>query len=83
LQFDIGVSHRARQPSTVDNRVYLPARSNLNVGTRYGFKLFDKSATFRLQGTNLFDNNDPSPAAPGVYGPPGTRQINGFLTVDY
>jgi iron complex outermembrane receptor protein len=83
LQFDIGVSHRARQPSTVDNRVYLPARSNLNVGTRYGFKLFGKGATFRVQGTNLFDNNDPSPAAPGVYGPPGTRQINGFLTVDY
>lgn len=83
LQFDIGMSHRGRQPSTVDNRVYLPARFNLNLGSRYGFKLFGKSATFRIQGTNLFDNRDPSPSGPGIYGPPNTRQINGFLTVDY
>jgi iron complex outermembrane recepter protein len=83
LQLDLGVSHRGRQPATVDNLVYLPARMNVNLGSRYGFKLAGKSASFRLQATNLFDNNDPGTAGPGIYTPRGSRQINGFLTVDF
>ena len=83
LQLDGGISHRGKQPSTVDNLVYLPPRLNVNTGARYGFKLAGKSASFRLQATNLLDNNNPGPAGPGIYSPRGSRQINGFLTVDF
>ena len=83
LQFDLGVSHRGRQPATTDNRVFISPRLNVNVGSRYGFQLLGKSATLRLQITNLFDNNETTFAAPGVYGFRNVRQFNGFLTVDY
>lgn len=83
LQFDVGVSHRGRQAATTDNAVFLPARLNVNLGSRYGFKMFGKTATLRLQAFNLFDNNDPTSAGPGIYGFRNTRQIFGFLTVDY
>lgn len=83
LQLDGGISHRGKQPSTVDNLVYLPPRLNVNTGARYGFKLAGKSASFRLQAANLLDNNDAGPAGPGIYSPRGSRQISGFLTVDF
>ena len=83
LQLDLGLSHRGRQPTTVDNLVYLPARLNVSLGTRYGFKLWDKNATLRLQGTNIFDNNTPFSVGPGIYGSRDSRRINGFVTVDF
>jgi iron complex outermembrane receptor protein len=83
LQFDMGVSHRGKQPATVDNRVYMRPRLNVNVGTRYSFQLMGKSATLRGQITNLLDYNAPTWSGPGIYGPPGARQVNAFLTVDY
>ena len=83
LQFDVGMSHRGRQPATTDNLVFLPARYNLNLGTRYGFQLAGQAASLRLQATNVLDNNDVGTAAPGVYAPPGLRQFLGFLTVDF
>ena len=83
LQFDMGVSHRGRQPSTVDNLVYLAPRLNLNLGSRYGFKLAKKDASFRVQVVNVLDNQDPTAAGPGIYGPRNSRQVNGFLTLDF
>lgn len=83
LQLDMGMSHRGRQPATTDNEVFLDPRFNLNVGGRYGFQLAGKSASLRLQMTNALDNNDLGTAGPGIYAPPGSRQVNGFLTVDF
>jgi outer membrane receptor protein involved in Fe transport len=83
LQLDMGVSHRGRQPTTVDNLVYFPARLNVNLGSRYGFKLAKKDASFRLQVVNVLDNRMPTGAGPGIYGPRNSRQVNGFLTMDY
>lgn len=83
LQFDLGISHRGRQAATTDNLVFLDPRLNVNAGSHYGFKLFGKSATLRLQATNLLDNTAATSAGPGIYGFRNTRQINGFLTVDY
>ena len=83
LQLDMSMSHRGRQPATTDNRVFLPSRFNANVGARYGFKLGAQDASLRAQVGNLFDNNAPSLAGPGVYGPRGSRQFNTALTVDF
>ena len=83
LQFDAGLFHRGRVPSTVDNSVYLPSRFTASVGSRYRFKIAGKPTTFRMQVANLFNNQDiPGTAGPGVYQPRGSRQINGFLTMD-
>lgn len=83
LQFDAGLFHRGKQPGTVDNLVFLPSRFTASVGSRYRFKIAGKPTTFRIQAANLFNNQDiPGTAGPGVYQPRGSRQINGFLTMD-
>ena len=83
LQFDMGVSHRGRQPTTVDNLVYFHPRLNVNLGSRYGFKLAKRDASFRLQVVNVLDNQMPTAAGPGIYGPRNSRQFNAFLTMDF
>lgn len=82
LQLDAGLSHRGRQPATVDNRVFLDPRFNMNLGMRYGFKIAGRTSTLRLQVANLLDSDDPTTQGPGIYSSGGSRQAIGFLTVD-
>ncbi|QIK77725.1 TonB-dependent receptor [Sphingomonas piscis] len=83
LQLDAGIFRRGRQPQTVSNRVYLPARTTMTAGGRYGLKLARKDASLRVQVRNLFDNNDALGAGPGLYAPRDHRQVTGALTVDF
>jgi iron complex outermembrane recepter protein len=54
----------------------------VDIGGHYGFKLAQRSATLRLQVVNLFDNPGYAFLGPGVYGQPGGRLFQGYLTVD-
>lgn len=83
LQIDGGFVHRGRQPATISNSIYLPARLNVNTGMRYGFGLAGHNASFRVQARNLLDNRDITYGGPGVYGARDSRQITALLTLDY
>jgi iron complex outermembrane receptor protein len=83
LQLDAGLFHRGRQPADVENIVFLDPRFTMNLGGRYSFKLMQRTATFRAQVQNVFDNNDPFTQGPAIYGPGGSRLITGALTVDF
>ena len=83
LSLDMGLSHRGRQPATVDNSIFLDPRFNVNAGARYRFNIAKKQVTVRVQGQNLFDNNDPFSQGPGIYGPGGSRLAVGTMTVDF
>jgi iron complex outermembrane receptor protein len=83
LSLDVGMSHRGKQPATVDNSVFLDPRFNMNAGARYRFNVAKKQATLRLQVQNVFDNSDPFSQGPGLYGPGGSRLGVGTLTVDF
>jgi iron complex outermembrane receptor protein len=82
LQLDTALVHRGRTPATTDNLVYIPQRARVDIGGHYGFKLAQRSATLRLQVVNLFDNPGYAFLGPGVYGQPGGRLFQGYLTVD-
>ena len=83
LELDLGLLHRGRTPATTDNLVFIPPRARLDIGTHYRFKFANRSATFRLQMVNLFNNTRPSSAGSGVYsGTPG-RYVQGYVTVDF
>lgn len=82
LQLDAGLSHRGKQAITTNNHVFLPAKFNLNLGLHYGFELASQTAAFRLQMVNVLDNRDPTPGGPGIFGPPNSRLLQGYLTVD-
>ena len=82
LSFDAALSHRGRTPGTTDNRVMLPARAQLDLGTRYRFSVGKTRATARLQLANVFDNRGFSVGGPGAYFPNGARSASAYLTVD-
>lgn len=82
LQFDTALVHRGRTPATTHNLVYIPQRARFDVGGHYGFKVAQRSATLRLQVVNVFDNPGYAFLGPSVYGQPGGRLFQGYLTVD-
>jgi iron complex outermembrane receptor protein len=82
LELDLAVVHRGRAPGTTDNIVFVPARARVDIGTHYHFKLADRSATLRLQLSNLFDNAGFGLAGSGIYAQNPGRYVLGYLTVD-
>ncbi len=83
LSLDIGLFHDGRQATTVDNRVALPARSFVDVGARYAFRLAGKPAVLRAQIINAGGVNGVFLEDAGVYGPLDGRVAQLYLTVDF
>src|SRR6185437_13485862 len=50
---DLAANHFGSAPGTVDNRVYVPAVTELNLGGRYRLTAFGKSFTLRAQVQNI------------------------------
>lgn len=82
LDLDLAVIHRASSPSTTDNLVFVPARARVDIGSHYHFKLADRSATLRVQLSNVFDNGGFGIAGSGIYLQNAGRFLSGYLTVD-
>lgn len=83
LELDMAVSHRGRTAATTDNLVFVPARARVDLGMHYRFKIAKRSATFRLQLVNLFNNTGWGIAGSGVYTTNAGRFVQGYLTVDF
>jgi iron complex outermembrane receptor protein len=83
LELDVAMMHRGRTPATTDNLVFLPPRARVDVGGHYRFKIAGRSATFRLQLVNLFNNIGWGLAGSGVYTSNPERYVQGYLTVDF
>ena len=52
LSLDLGATHFGRSPASVDNRIYSPAVTQLNLGGRYRLTTFGKNSTLRVQVQN-------------------------------
>jgi iron complex outermembrane receptor protein len=83
LELDMALVHRGRAPATTDNAVFIPARARVDLGGHYHFKLAKRSATFRLQMVNLFNNAGYGLAGSGIYTSNPARYVQGYLTVDF
>ena len=83
LELDLTVVHRGRTPATTDNLVFLPPRARVYLGSHYRFKVAGRSATFRLQVVNLFNNEGWGLAGSGVYTGNPARYVQGYVTVDF
>ncbi len=53
LSVDIGLQYEGRRVANVDNTLSIPARTTIDVGARYRFKIGNSSATLRLAATNI------------------------------
>jgi iron complex outermembrane recepter protein len=80
---DLAAVHFGQAPGTVDNRVYVPAITVLNLGGRYEFRIFGRNSTLRVQVQNVADSSWWTVAfTPGYYLTPGPRTVFAYLTTD-
>lgn len=83
LALDASATFRGRNVATTDNAVAVPARTVVNLGARYGFKVAGRDVTARVQVTNLFDSYGFRIAGPGIYRTNGSRQASFYLAADF
>ncbi len=80
--FDLVVDGNGPQEATRDNLIRGVAGVDVNIGTRYRFKLRQNAAVFRLQITDLTNNFRWQVAGDGAWSPNNPRSVVAFLTVD-
>jgi iron complex outermembrane receptor protein len=78
---DLAASHFGSAPGSVDNRVYVPAITALNLGGRYRFNAFGKDSTLRVQIQNVADSYWWTTAyTPGYFPSGGPRTVFAYVT---
>jgi iron complex outermembrane receptor protein len=83
LSLDLAATHFGSEPASVDNRVYSPAVTQLNVGGRYKLKLFGRNSTLRVQVQNAPDSYWwTNVYTPGDFEWPGPRTVFAYITTD-
>ncbi|WP_082448428.1 MULTISPECIES: TonB-dependent receptor [unclassified Sphingomonas] len=82
LSLDAGVSHVGSLPATRDNRVSIPARTLVDLGARFRFRLSERDATLRLQMSNVGNASGFDLEGAGAYRIIPGRVISTYLTID-
>jgi len=83
LSLDIGVSHTGPIVATRDNLVEIPARTLVDLGARYRFKIGDNDATVRAQISNVGNVHGFDLRGAGAYDIIPGRVASTYLTVDF
>ena len=78
---DVSATHLGTAPESVDNGVYTPDATLLNIGGRYKFTAFGENSTLRLQlqnalGTKIWSELDTA------FWWPGPRAVFAYITTD-
>jgi iron complex outermembrane recepter protein len=80
---DISATHFGSEPESVDNGIYTPAVTQVNLGARYKFTVFGQNNTLRLQVQNVFNSSWwTNVYTPGFFEWPGPRTVFVYLTTD-
>lgn len=82
LSFDLSVNNQGRLASTVDNALFIPETTLVNLGGRYRFVVAKAKATLRVSINNLFDIYQWDYRGPGTFDYLPQRSINAYLAVD-
>lgn len=82
VSFDISASHRSAETATRDNRVAIPARTIVDIGGRYAFRIGGNAATLRVAVSNIFDVQGFELRGAGAYDIVENRLLSAYLTVD-
>ena len=83
LSFDTRLAYRSSETATVSNNVAIPARTIVDLGGRYRFKLAGNNALLRVQVSNLFDVQGYDLRGAGAYGPIPGRLAQAYVTIDF
>lgn len=84
LSLDLSATHFGAEPASVDNRIYSPAVTQLNIGGRYRFTLLGKNSTLRVQVQNAPNSYWWSNVyTPGDFEWPAPRTVFAYITTDF
>ena len=83
LSLDASIGHSGRIIATRNNLVAIPARTLVDVGGRYAFKLGASPASFRLSVSNIFNTYGFDLRGAGSYDLIDGRVASARLTVDF
>jgi iron complex outermembrane receptor protein len=80
---DVSATHFGAAPASIDNGVYAPAVTRVNLGGRYQFTAFGKQSSFRLQIQNILAAKEwTTQYTPGFFQWPQPRTVFAYLTTD-
>jgi iron complex outermembrane recepter protein len=80
---DASATHFGTAPASVDNGIYVPAVTLVNVGGRYQFTAFGKKSSLRLQIQNILAAKEWTiQYTPGLLQFPPPRTVFAYLTTD-
>lgn len=80
---DVSATHFGAAPASIDNGVYAPAVTRVNLGGRYQFTAFGKKSSFRLQIQNILAAKEwTTQYTPGFFQWPQPRTVFAYLTTD-
>lgn len=82
FSLDGGISHAGRLPATVDNRVFINARTLVSLGGRYAFKFGSTPVNLRVSMSNVFDVRGFDLQGAGAYDIFDGRVVSAYLTMD-
>lgn len=82
VTFDVGVTHFSAVPAGLNDALYVPAVTLLNIGDRYRFKLLGAPATLRLQVQNVLNAYIWNVALSPGFLQFAPRTFVGYITID-
>lgn len=82
LSFDLAVEHSGRRYADAANHVRVPARTTVDIGARFRFKLGELPALLRIQATNLFNTYGWDIEGNNAFAYIQSRQILARIAVD-
>lgn len=82
VSVDLGLLNNGERIASASNLLKTPARTIIDVGSRYRFKIDTTPATFRIQMTNLFGTNGWNVSSSGGLQPIFPRRVAASLAVD-
>lgn len=83
VSLNVAVAHSGKIPSTRDNVVSIPARTLVDLGGRYNFKLGQNRASLRVSVTNAFNEYGFELRGAGSYDIISGRVVSTRLVVDF
>ncbi|MGL5839862.1 MAG: TonB-dependent receptor [Sphingorhabdus sp.] len=83
LSLNLAVAHSGKIVSTRDNIVSIPARTLVDIGSRYGFKLGQNPASLRLSISNLLNEYGYELQGAGAYDIIPGRVATARLVIDF
>lgn len=83
LSIDFGLLYNGRRVARADNSLYLPARTTLDLGARYRFRIGAAPATLRVQVKNLTNRFGWRVFSSGGFSPNLKRRAVASITADF